>query len=82
MDERNSCDLSLKKYAFHKCCIHSAVKVLILVYELMHQTKENLLHKFAECSEAGNTHVWLKKLHMLFRFFAMYWTQSQCPLYV
>lgn len=42
MDERNSCDLSLKKYAFHKCCIHSAVKVLILVYELMHQTKENL----------------------------------------
>lgn len=39
MDERNSCDLSLKKDAFHKFCIHSDVKVLILVYELMHQTK-------------------------------------------
>lgn len=45
MDERNSCDLSFKKDAFRKFCIHSDVKVLILVYELMHQTKENLVHK-------------------------------------
>lgn len=68
--------------AFHKFYIHSDVKVLVLVYELMQQTKKNLLGKLRNMVRLETCMLGQRGYMCYSDIFALCWTQSQCPLCV